>query len=71
MSESFNVSRILLFVKDLLIQFDSSEKQNVLSFRISLGISLADTLSKGKFFTTFKSFGQLKYFLNFKNTWVV
>ena len=33
MSESFNVSGNLLFVKDSLIQFVSSGKQNVLSFR--------------------------------------
>ena len=53
MSESFNVSGNLLFVKDSLIQFVSSGKQNVLSFRILIGISPADTLSEGKFFTTF------------------
>ena len=32
MSESFNVSGNLLFVKDSLIQIVSSGKQNVLSF---------------------------------------
>ena len=53
MSESFNVSGNLLFVKDSLIQFVSSGKQNVLSFRISIGILPAETLSEGKFFTTF------------------
>ena len=52
-SESFNVSGNLLFVKDWLIQFISSGKQNVLSFRISIGISPAETLSGGKFFRTF------------------
>ena len=53
MPESFNVSENLLFVKDSLIQFVSSGKQNVLSFRILIGISPAETLSEGKFFTTF------------------
>ena len=53
MSESFSVSGNLLFVKDSLIQFVSSGKQNVLSFRILIGISPADTLSEGKFLTTF------------------
>ena len=52
MSESFNVSGNLLFVKDSLIQFVSSGKQNVLSFRILIGISPADTLSEVRFFTT-------------------
>ena len=53
MSESFSVSENLLFVKDSLIQFVSSGKQNSLSFRIFIGTSTADTLSEGKFFTTF------------------
>ena len=53
MSESFNVSENLLFVKDSLIQFVSSGKQNVLSFRILIAISPAETLSEGNFFTTF------------------
>ena len=53
MSESFHVSGSLLFVKDSLIQFVSSGKQNLLSFRILIGISPADALSEGKFFTTF------------------
>ena len=56
MSESFNVSGNFLFVKNLLIQFVTSGKQNVLSFRISIGISPADTLS---------------LFLDFENTRVV
>ena len=53
MSESFNVSGNLLFVKDSLIQFVSSGKQNVLSFRILIGISQAETLSEGTILTTF------------------
>ena len=53
MSESFNVSGNLLFVNNSLIQFFSSGKQNVLSFRILIGISPAETLSEGKFFATF------------------
>ena len=53
MSESFNVSGNLLFVKDSLIQFVSSGKQNVLSFRILIGISPVKTLSEGKCFATF------------------
>ena len=53
MSESFNVSGNLLFIKDSLIQFVSSGKQIVLSFRILKGISPAETLSEGQFFTTF------------------
>ena len=53
MSESFSVSGTLLFVKDSLIQFVSSGKQNVLSFIILIGISPADTLSEGKFLTAF------------------
>ena len=56
MSESFNVSGNFLFVKNLFIQFVTSGKQNVLSFRISIGISPADTLS---------------LFLDFENTRVV
>ena len=39
MSEKFDVSGNLLFVKDSLIQFVSSGKQNVLSFIILIGIS--------------------------------
>ena len=53
MSESSRVSGNLLFIKDSLMQFVSSGKQNVLSFRILIGISPADTLSEGKFLTTF------------------
>ena len=53
MSETFIVSGNLMFVEDLLIQFVSSGKENVLSFKILIGISPADTLSEGKFFTTF------------------
>ena len=53
MSETFNVSGNLLFVKDSLIYFVSSGKQNLLSFKILIGISPADTLSEGNFFTTF------------------
>ena len=53
MSENFNVSGNLLIAKDSLIQFVSSGKQNVLSLRILIGISPADPLSEGKFFTTF------------------
>ena len=53
MSESFIVSGNLLFVKDSSIQFVSSGKQNVIPFRILIGISPANTLSEGKFFTTF------------------
>ena len=53
MSESFNVSGNLLFVKDSLKQFFSSGKQNLLSCRILIGISPADTLPEGTFFTTF------------------
>ena len=79
MSESFNVSGNLLFVRDSLIQFVSSGKQNIRSFRIVIGISPSDTLYKGKFFTTFltvasetgwkkKSFIKLNFFLGFKNT---
>ena len=41
MSEYFNVSGNLLFVKDSLIQFASSGKQNVLSYRFLLGTSPA------------------------------
>ena len=53
MSESFSISGNLFYVKDSLIQFVSSGKENVLSFRILIGISPADTLSEGKFLTTF------------------
>ena len=53
MSETFIVSGNLMFFEDLLIQFVSSGKENVLSFKILIGISPADTLSEGKFFTTF------------------
>ena len=49
MLESFNVSRSLLFAKDSLIQFVDLGQQNLLSFRISIGIPPADTLSEGKF----------------------
>ena len=53
MSESFNISGNLLFVKDSVTQFVISGKQNVLSFRILIEISPAETLSEGKFFTTY------------------
>ena len=53
MSKSFDVSGNLLLVKDSLIQFAGSGKQNLLSFRTLIGILPADTLSEGKFFTTF------------------
>ena len=76
MSESFNVSGNLLFVKDSLIQFVSSGKQNVLSFRILIGISSADTLSEDKCFTTFLTVAsetcwnvKLKSFLDFPWVW--
>ena len=49
MSESCNVSGNLLFAKDSLIQFVSSGKQNVLSLRILIGISPAETLSEVSF----------------------
>ena len=76
MSESFDVSGSLLFVKDSVIQFASSGKQNLLSFRILMGISPADALSESMFFTTFltvasKSFVKLKFFLDYKNTRVI
>ena len=51
--KSFNVSRNLLFVRDSLIQYVSSGKQNLVPFRILIGIPPADTLSESKFFTTF------------------
>ena len=44
MSESVNVSGNLLFVRDSLIQFFSSGKQNLVSFRILIGISPAYTI---------------------------
>ena len=53
MSESFSVSGNLLFATDSLVQFVSSGKENLFSFRILTGISPADTLSEGKFLTTF------------------
>ena len=53
MAESFNVSGNLLFVKDSIIQFVNSGKQNLLSFRILIGIPPAEALSEVKFFTTF------------------
>ena len=53
MSEYFNVSGNLLFVKNSLIQFASSGKQNAFSLRILKGTSPADILSEGTFFTTF------------------
>ena len=46
MSESFNVSGNLLFVKDSLIQFVSSGKQNVFSFRILQYVKFAIRLHK-------------------------
>ena len=46
MSESLDVSGSLLFVKDSLIKFVSSRKQNLLSFRILIGISPVDALSE-------------------------
>ena len=79
MSESSSLSGNLLFVKDSLIQFVSSGKQNLHSFRILIRISPADTLSKGKFSTAFlrvasetrwkKSF--ILYFFDFKDTRVI
>ena len=82
MSKSFNVSGELLFVKDLLIQFVSSGKQNLLYFRTLIEVSPADTLSEDKFFTTFLTvasetwwkenpFVKLKFLLDFKNTMVI
>ena len=53
MSESFNLSGDILLFKDFLIQFVSSEKQKLLSFRIFIRILPGDVLSKGNFFTTF------------------
>ena len=53
MSESFNVSGNLMFVKDSLIQFVGLGQQNLLSFRILIGIPPADALSEDKFFKTF------------------
>ena len=53
MSEIFNVSGNLLFVKDSLIQFVCSGKQDALSFRILIGISPVDTISEDMFFTNF------------------
>ena len=53
MSESFNVSGNLLFVKDSIIQFVNLGKQNLLSFRILIGIPPAEALSEVKLFTTF------------------
>ena len=50
MSESFDISWSLLFAKHSLIQYFSSEKQNLLFFRILTGISPADALTEGKFF---------------------
>ena len=56
MSEIFNAYGNLLFVKDSVIQFVSSEKQNLLYFRISIVISQqtqgSALCSKGKFFTS-------------------
>ena len=49
----FNVSGNLFFLKNWLIQFVSSGKQNLLYFRILIGPSSADALSEGSFFTTF------------------
>ena len=85
MSESFHVSRNLLFVKGSLTQFVSSVTQNLLSLRILTVISPADALSEGKFFLTFvhrfhsslrdmlerRYFVKLKFFLDFKNTMVI
>ena len=53
MSESFDISGSLLLVKDSLIQSVSSGKQILLFLKILMGISYTDTLSDGKFFTTF------------------
>ena len=53
MLESFNVSGSLLSAKDSLIQFVDLGQQNLLSFRILIGIPPADALSEDKFFTTF------------------
>ena len=46
------LSRSLLFVKDSWIQFVGLGLQNLLSFRILIGIPPADALSEGKFFKT-------------------
>ena len=53
MLESFSVSGSLLFAKDSLIQFVGLGQQNLLAFRILIGIPPADALSEGTFFTTF------------------
>ena len=49
MLESFSLSGSLLFVKDLLIRFVGLGQQNLLSFRILIGIPPADALSEDKF----------------------
>ena len=77
MSESFNVSGGLLFVKDSLIQLVNSGKQNVLSFRVLIRILPADTSFEFSAFHNFsysslrnmlerKSFVKLKFLLDFK-----
>ena len=73
MSESFSVSGNLLFVKDSLIQFVSSGKQSVLSFRVLIGISPAFDFSYSSLrnMPERKSFIKLKFFLDFKNTRVL
>ena len=77
MSESFNVSGGLLFIKDSLIQLVNSGKQNVLSFRVLIRVLPADTSFEFNAFHNFsysslrnmlerKSFVKLKFFLDFK-----
>ena len=67
MLESFNVSGSLLFVKHSLIQFVGLGKQNLLSFRIFIGILIADVLFEGlRNVLERKSFVNLKLFLDFK-----
>ena len=53
MLESFSVSGNLLFVRDSSMKFAGSEKQNLLSFRILIEISPADTLSETSFWQLF------------------
>ena len=72
MSESFDISGSLLFVKDSLIQFVSSEKQNVTSRCFIRGhvfhnfsySSLRDMLKR-------EPFVKLKIFLYYKTTRVI
>ena len=53
MLESFKVSGSLFFVKNSLIQFVGLGQQNLVSFRILIGIPPADALSESKSFKTF------------------